>query len=255
VTGVPNSDADFGENFADGQVLASKRVNAAYYSEMMAGKAGSTVAIDANYDAIQSYVVGKTIDEVAEAAGKSDIVDAVSGATLVDTAGYLGVIADAARAAQETQAVEFDGNSDDLKLNVVYAAAHGTKCFTSAAVLTDGENVVLSYIDEFQFMPSDADVIGVPNSDADFGENFAEGQVLASKRVNAEYYSSLMADHAGATVAIDANYDAIQNHINGMTIAEANALSDEAAPVDAISGATLADTANYIKAVVEAAQQ
>jgi hypothetical protein len=102
---------------------------------------------------------------------------------------------------------------------------------------------------------SGADVIGVPNSDADFGENFAEGQVLASKRVNAEYYSSLMADHAGATVAIDANYDAIQNHINGMTIAEANALSDEAAPVDAISGATLADTANYIKAVVEAAQQ
>jgi uncharacterized protein with FMN-binding domain len=255
VTGVPNSDADFGENFADGQVLASKRVNAAYYSEMMAGKAGSTVAIDANYDAIQSYVVGKTIDEVAEAAGKSDIVDAVSGATLVDTAGYLGVIADAARAAQETQAVEFDGNSDDLKLNVVYAAAHGTKCFTSAAALTDGENVVLSYIDEFQFMPSDADVTGVPNSDADFGENFAEGQVLASKRVNAEYYSSLMTDHAGATVAIDANYDAIQNHINGMTIAEANALSDEAAPVDAISGATLVDTANYIKAVVEAAQQ
>ena len=60
---MPNSDADFGANVTEGKVLASKRENAAYYSENMA-KAGSTVAIDANFDAIQNYAVGKTIDEI-----------------------------------------------------------------------------------------------------------------------------------------------------------------------------------------------
>ena len=54
----------------------------------------------------------------------------ISGATLVDTAGYLSAIVDAAKNAQTTQAVEFNGSSEDLKLNVVYGAAHGTKCFT-----------------------------------------------------------------------------------------------------------------------------
>ena len=46
VTGVPNSDSDFGASYAEGKVLGSKRENAAYYSENMAS-AGSTVAIDA----------------------------------------------------------------------------------------------------------------------------------------------------------------------------------------------------------------
>lgn len=255
VTGVPNSDSDFAAAYVDGMVLCSKRENAEYYSKNMAEKGGSTVSIDKNLDAIQSFVVGKTIDEVEKVAGGDNAVDAVSGATLADTAGYLKVIADAAWAAQETQAVEFTGDSDALKLNVVYAAAHGTKCFTSAAALTDGENIILSYIDEFQFITSDADVTGVPNSDDKFGENVVEGNVLCSKRVNAVYYSKNMAEKAGSTVAIDANYDAIQNHINGMSIADAEALAAEENPVDAISGATLADTANYINAVLAAAQK
>lgn len=146
------------------------------------------------------------------------------------------------------------GKSGYLELKVAYGAAHGTKCFTSAAALTDGETIILSYIDEFQFMDAGDGVTGVPNSDAGFGENIAEGRVLASKRVNADYYSANMAK-SGSTVAIDANYDAIQNHINGMTIADAAALGAEENPVDAISGATLADTAGYINAVVAAAQE
>lgn len=255
VTGVPNSDAGLKDGFAEGKLLCSKRVNAEYYSGVMAKNAGSTVPIDVNYDAIQSFVVGKTIAELEKLAGDTEgAVDAVSGATLADTAGYIGVIVDAAKNAQENQAVEFTGNSDDLKLSVIYGAAHGTKCFTSAAALTDGETIVLSYIDEFQIIGG-SDVVGVPNSDDKFGSNVAEGSQLCSKRVNAEYYSGLMAKSAGATVMINANYDAIQNHINGMTIADASALAGQEDAVDAVSGATLADTANYIAAVVEAAQQ
>ena len=95
---------------------------------------------------------------------------------------------------------------------------------------------------------------GVPNSDADFGANVTEGKVLASKRENAAYYSENMAK-AGSTVAIDANFDAIQNHVNGMSIADPEALAAEESPVDAISGAPLVDTAGYLAAILAAAQE
>lgn len=255
VVGVPNSDAEFADSYADGVVLGSKRENAGYYSDMMAEKGGSTVALDANYDAIQSFVVGKTIDEVAAVAEGDDAVDAVSGATLADTAGYLQAIADAAKAAKETQAVEFSGDSEDLKLKVAYTAAHGTKCFTTAAALTDGETIILSYLDDFQFIAPGDDIKGVPNSDEKFSEGIGDGTLLCSKRENAAYYSKLMAEKGGSTVAIDANYDAIQDHINGMPIADVRTLAGEEDPVDAISGATLVDTAGYLDAVLTAAEK
>ena len=255
VTAVPNSDSDFAAGYAEGKVLMSKRANADYYSKMMAEKGGSTVALDANFDAIQNFAVGKTISELEDVAAKgAEAVDAVSGATLVDTAGYLSAIVDAAKNAQTTQAVEFNGSSEDLKLNVVYGAAHGTKCFTSGAVATAGDTIVLSYIDEFQFAGSDAGVVGVPNSDSDFGAGYAEGKVLMSKRVNADYYSKMMAEKAGSTVSLDANYAAIQNHVNGMSIADAEALSKDEKAVDAVSGATLVDTAGYVGVLVDAAK-
>lgn len=94
----------------------------------------------------------------------------------------------------------------------------------------------------------------MPNSDADFGANVTEGKVLASKRENAAYYSENMAK-AGSTVAIDANFDAIQNHVNGMSIAGTEALAAEESPVEAISGATLVDTAGYLATILAAAQE
>ena len=89
--GVPNSDADFGTSFPEGKVLASKRVNSALYSENMA-KSGSTVALEDNYKAIEKFVTGMTISELEATIStltKEAAVDAVSGATLVDTLGYL----------------------------------------------------------------------------------------------------------------------------------------------------------------------
>ena len=44
---------------------------------------------------------------------------------------------------------------------MVYGAAHGTKCFTSGAVATAGDTIVLSYIDEFQFAGSDLSLIHI----------------------------------------------------------------------------------------------
>ena len=89
--GVPNSDSDFGTSFPEGKVLASKRVNSALYSENMA-KSGSTVALEDNYKAIEKFVTGMTISELEATIStltKEAAVDAVSGATLVDTLGYL----------------------------------------------------------------------------------------------------------------------------------------------------------------------
>ena len=104
MVGVPNSENGFG-GFTDGKVLYSKRVNAAAYSNNMATKAGSTVALDVSYDLIQAFCVGKTVAELeAVIAGfngdATAAVDAVTGATLVDTLGYLTGLLEAAKAAK-----------------------------------------------------------------------------------------------------------------------------------------------------------
>ncbi len=259
VTAVPNADDkdNFGAGFADGKVLYSKRVNAEMYSKNMAEKAGSTVKLNENYDEIQKFAVGKTIDELMAYKGDDKAVDAVSGATLQDTGNYLAAIAEAGKIAQSTQAVEFNGSSEDLTLKMVQGAAHGNKCFSTAAALTDGDKILLSWIDDFQFGAAQ-DVTGVPNSDdtENFGAGYADPEnVLFSKRVNADYYSNLMNSKAGATVRIDDNYNAVQNHVNGMTIADAEALAGQGeTAVDAVSGATLQDTAGYVGLIVEAAK-
>ena len=102
MVGVPNSENGFG-GFTDGKVLYSKRVNAEAYSANMQ-KSGSTVPLDVNYDLIQNFVVGKTVAELETIingfADAQAAIDAVSGATLVDTLGYLQGLLAAAKAAQ-----------------------------------------------------------------------------------------------------------------------------------------------------------
>ena len=123
------------------------------------------------------------------------------------------------------------------------------------SVLVNKDEVVLAYIDELQYMAADTST-GVANSTEAFGESYAEGKVLGSKRTNAESYSKSMAEKAGSTVAIDANFDAIQAFVQGKKIAELEELTGKAAEevIDAVSGCTLADTAGYVTAVIEAAK-
>ena len=246
---VPNAE-NYAASLAEGVKLVSKRVDTAVYSAKMAA-AGSTVAIDKNYDAIQAHVAGKTIAELeAEIAGEM-AADAVAGATLVDNAGYIAVIIEAAKAAQNATAVTYEGSLDALTLKSALGAAHGTKCFAETTVLTDGEKVVLAFIDEYQFMSGD-ELISVPNAE-NYAASLAEGVKLVSKRVDTAVYSAKMAT-AGSTVAIDANYDAIQAHVAGKTIAELETEIAGEMAADAVAGATLVDCAGYIKTVVDVAK-
>ena len=133
----------------------------------------------------------------------------------------------------------------DVQIAQVLGSAHGTKCFTVTTVVVEGDTIVAAHIDEFQYMGS-ADTTGVPNSE-NFTSYVAEGYQLVSKRENNTYYSEMMANNGGATMEIAAGYDAIQAYCNGQAVADLEG-------VDTVSGATLADTANYIAEIVTAAQ-
>jgi hypothetical protein len=102
MSGVPNSDESFGTNVIEGKILVSKRVNNDGYSAGMATKAGSTVMIADNYNFIQDYVTGKTVAELEKLVAMSpeEVVDAISGATLADSQGYIKSIIAAAKLAK-----------------------------------------------------------------------------------------------------------------------------------------------------------
>lgn len=143
----------------------------------------------------------------------------------------------------------------EIKIGQVQYAAHGTKCFAVLTVAMDGDVIADAYIDEFQFLTA-GEAVGVPNSEADFGQSYPEGKVLASKRVNAEMYSANMAN-AGSTVALDVNYDAIEAFVIGKTVAELEgAVEGKTAEemVDAVAGCTLVDTLGYVQGLIEAAK-
>ncbi|MBQ3705595.1 MAG: hypothetical protein II888_04000 [Clostridia bacterium] len=147
--------------------------------------------------------------------------------------------------------------AEGIKMGHVLAAAHGAQCFAEVTVAMDGDKIVGVYIDEYQYMdPTQEGVVPVPNSEG-MANNVKEGVVLASKKESNSYYSGLMAKVAGSTTEIAANYAAIEAFCTGKTVSELKAEmegKDAAAAVDAVSGATLADTANYIAAVIAAAE-
>lgn len=94
--GVPNAESAFtvGETW-----LASKKVNNEFYSNNMA-RAGSTVTIADNFAAIENFVLGMTVSELEallNSTEKEAAVDLVTGATLVDTYGYLSALLAAAK--------------------------------------------------------------------------------------------------------------------------------------------------------------
>ncbi len=255
--GIVNSEG-MADNIVEGKVLASKVENNESYSKTIAEKAGSTVMYADNFAAIQNFVKGKKISELEDLVNNKtneEVTDAVTGATLVDTSGYIKAILEAAKQAERTTGVEFDGNVEDLKLSQTYFAAHGTKSFAVASALTDKDKVVLSYIDEYQFMATDG-AIGVANSTEGLAENVVEGKVLASKRQNSDNYSATMAEKAGSTVKFADNLNAIQAFVDGKTLTELEEIISKTNEevTDAVSGATLADTAGYINAVIQAAK-
>lgn len=104
VVPVPNADGAFGEGFASpDKPLASKLDSTEYYSEHMAEEAGSTKPLHENYAVIEDYVTGKTVEELEKTLQDNtpeQMVDEVSGATLVDTFGYVSAFVEAAKNAK-----------------------------------------------------------------------------------------------------------------------------------------------------------
>lgn len=104
VTPVPNADGAFAEGFKDSnKPLASKLDSSKYYSTHMAEEAKATKTVEENYGAIEDYVVGKTVSELEETLKANEgekMLDVVSGATLVDTHGYVSALVEAAKSAK-----------------------------------------------------------------------------------------------------------------------------------------------------------
>ena len=149
----------------------------------------------------------------------------------------------------------------EVLMGQVEFAAHGDKSFAVITVTLQDDVILAAKIDEFQFIGDweDLKAVGVPNSDGAFGEACPEGQVLGSKRANSDLYSLNM-QRAGSTVQIAANFNAIEAFAKGKTVAEleafVNAYTEEtkAEAVDAVTGATTADTWGYLCGVLAAAE-
>ena len=149
----------------------------------------------------------------------------------------------------------------EILMGQVDYAAHGDKSFAVITVALQDDVIVAAKIDEFQFMGDREDLkaVGVPNSDGAFGQSYPEGQVLASKRVNSDLYSLNM-QRAGSTVQIAANFNAIEAFAKGKTVAELEAIVNgyteetKAEFIDAVSGATTADSWGYARGILAAAK-
>ena len=149
----------------------------------------------------------------------------------------------------------------EILLGQVDYAAHGDRSFAVITVALQDDVIVAAKIDEFQFMGDREDLkaVGVPNSDAAFGQSYPEGQVLGSKRANSDLYSLNM-QRAGSTVQIAANFNAIEDFVKGKTVTELEAIVNgyteetKADFIDAVSGATTADSWGYARGILAAAK-
>lgn len=243
---VPNADADFGAGFASGSVLISKTDNDEVYSKHMAEKASATQKWVQSMQAVEKFAIGKKPSEL-----KGVGIDAVTGSTLADTVNYLGLVAQVAEDEAIVSEGVLAGDGSSVSLGRVNASVHGKASFGNAVSLVESDVIVATSIDEFQFFDTTVEGIkGVPNSDADFAQGYAEGKILASKSVNSDVYSQMLKSKANATTNWIDSMKAIESFVAGKKISEAVASGP-----DAVSGSTLKDTANYVAGAVEAAKQ
>ena len=144
---------------------------------------------------------------------------------------------------------------EPVTLKQAYCAPNGSGSVGIVTVALQGDKIVAVHIDELQWM--DATSVGVLDAEGDLTKGFPEGKVLASKLVNDESYSGMMAAYAGSTVTIANNYAAIEAFCVGKTVAELEAAIaglDTTTAVDAVSGATLVNTLGYLQSVLQAAK-
>lgn len=264
-SGVPNNDGAFAEGYENDSTLISKVENDEDYSAMMEENAGATMTLGEGYQAISDFAVGKTISEVEDAISELNgldedqaISDVVSGATLVDTAGYLQAIVDVAN---DGYGVEATDSISDAEFSYSLQAPHGDKSFAIVGTLTSDDTVLAAVQDEFQFLDG-AEFTGVPNSDDEFGDAYADDLILASKVENDDGYSAMMEENADAEHTYLENMQAILDFTQGKmvseleeAVSELEGQSEEDAVADVVSGATFVDTAGYLQAIIDTVQQ
>lgn len=135
-----------------------------------------------------------------------------------------------------------------VKLMRYYAPAHRDNGFGQAVVaLSEGGTIIGSSVDEYEFVDASAEgFVGVPNSDAAFAEGYASGKMLISKLDNNDAYSANMKAKNNATQTWGASIDAVTESVVGKK-------AEKVSATDAVSGATLVDTAKYVGLIVDAA--
>lgn len=255
VIGVPSSKGSFGENFPEGKVLASKRDNNAFYSAHMAEAGGSTQPWLTSIKAIEQFAVGKTIEEIADIAQQGIDgtigIDTVSGATLVDTFGYLKAVAETVRSKDDPLQIEckgaYNGAPESLTLGRKNTGRVDASFANALALVQEDGTICAALVDEFQYMDAADGMTGVPNSDAGFGESIPTGKMLLSKEINNDYYSGLMAK-AQATKSWDDSISAIEAYTIGKQAGELVSVT-----VDAVTSATLSGTGAYAASIALAA--
>lgn len=258
---VANSEG-MSSNVVDGSVLASKRVNNQLYSANMAKHSSASNDILSGYASIEKYVKGKTIEEIERLICQDTVPEAgdeqiIAGCTLEDVQGYLQAIIDAANEAKKNSSIKYTGEVSNLIIKTADYPAHSSQSFAVTSVLTDGEVIVSSYIDEYQYLDSTT-AIPLANYEG-MSTNMTKGVVLASKRINNEMYSELMKTHGGSTNSLIDGYKAIENYVNGKTLKELevsihNKKAEEVVDEHLVSGCTLVDTLGYIESVIAAMQ-
>lgn len=250
---LPNQDGDteFKSGNKEGKFLGSKLMNDEKYSALMKEKAKATVSIADNFKAIQDFVKGKTLDELKKVVAGADI-DSVTGATLVDTKGYLEAIIETAEDDENTSVFEAN-KTDDIQIKQNFGTAGNKNAITDTFVVMEDGKIIAANIDEYQYMEGK----GVPNSDKKFGENYADSKkVLASKLENNEEYSEQMKKIAKAKHTLRESLSAIEAYVMGKTPDEIKGLIDgnkPGKPVDAISEATLSSTVGYLDEIYKTA--
>lgn len=172
----------------------------------------------------------------------------------------LGLMVSLAGCSSETKTADAAKTAEPIKMGRVDYAAHGESAVAIGTVAAvQGDKIVGASIDDYQFMSTADGVKGIPNSDKEkFNKNYANPKtVLASKRVNAEYYGGKI-KAKGATNDYDKNLDAIEDFATGKTVADLEKILKETPadkmPVDTVSGSTLTDTHGYLSAILEAAK-
>lgn len=252
---VPNSDLAFGEGSQDGKILVSKLANNKEYSANMMDKADANLTYEENMQAIIDFAKGKTaadLEKELEGATDGEPMDAISGATFVDTPAYVRAIVDTIN----DPLSESKGTAEDFSaIHMVFGQASGNRenDVNDSVMAMENDKIVAASVDEFYYMENGE---GLPNSDGAFGESYVDaGSPLSSKLVNNKDYSANMMEIANATLTYEENIRGIEDFLAGKTMDEVKEVLDGATPgepIDAITGATFANATTYLQAIVDA---